>query len=145
MDLQLHIIHANDFLRACPTGELDLECSKQLLLSLAAANRPPADRDILVDLRTAWASKLETDEMLALARVMVDHLASFQHKMALLIAPDAPGYRAALMEHLADSRGFNVEVFRDFEQAMTWLMSSAAVPSTPLPFTPVSAASTPQA
>jgi hypothetical protein len=44
--------------------------------------------------------------MLALAHVMVDHLASFQHKIALLLAPDAPGYRAGLLEYLADSRGF---------------------------------------
>ena len=131
MDLQLHIIHASDFLRACPTGELDLECSKQLLLTLAAANKPPADRDILIDLRTASGAQLETGEMVALVRVMVDHLASFQHKIALLLPPDAPGYRAGLMEHLADSRGFNVEVFKDFEQALTWLMSSAQLSSAP--------------
>ena len=127
MDLQLQIIHASDFLRACPSGELDMEGSKQLLLTLAAANKPPADRDILIDLRTASGTRLEPEQMVALVHVMVDHLASFQHKMALLLSPDAPGYRAGLMEHLADSRGFNVEVFKDFEQAMTWLMSSAPV------------------
>ncbi|MGB7161338.1 MAG: hypothetical protein WBD40_24985 [Tepidisphaeraceae bacterium] len=135
MDLQLRIIHANDFLRASPTGELDLQGSKELLLTLAAANKPPADRDILLDLRSASGSKLETLELIALVRMMVDHLVSFQHKLALLIAPDAPGYRAQLVEHLADSRGFNVEVFKDFEQAMTWLMTS----------TPVSAPATTQA
>jgi hypothetical protein len=41
MDLQLHIIHANDFLRACPTGELDLEASKRLL---PWRSPPPASR-----------------------------------------------------------------------------------------------------
>ena len=131
MDLQLRIIHANDFLRACPTGELDLECSRELLVTLAAANRPPADRDILLDLRSATAAKLETTEIIALVRVMVENLVSFQHKVALLLRPDAPGYRATLLEHLADNRGFNVEVFKDFEQAMTWLMSSTRISSAP--------------
>jgi hypothetical protein len=127
MDLQLRIIHANDFLRASPTGQLDLEQSKELLLTVAAANKPPADRDILVDLRGADGSRLETMEILALVRGMVEHLPSFQHKIALLLAPEASGYRAQLMEHLADSRGFNVEVFRGFEEAITWLMSSTPV------------------
>ena len=131
MDLQLRIIHANDFLRACPTGELDLERSRELLVTLAAANRPPADRDILLDLRSATAAKLETAEIIALVRVMVENLVSFQHKVALLLRPDAPGYRATLLEHLADNRGFNVEVFKDFEQAMTWLMSSTRISSAP--------------
>lgn len=130
MDLQLRIIHANDFLRACPSGELDMDHAKRVLLSLAAANRPPADRDILIDLRSATAASLETQEILALVRTMVENLPSFQHKVALLLRPDAPGYRASLLEHLADSRGFNVEVFKDFEEAMTWLMSSTPLSST---------------
>jgi hypothetical protein len=131
MELQLRVIHANDFLRACPTGELDVEHAKSVLLSVAAANRPPADRDILIDLRSATAATLETTEIIALVRVMVDHLSSFQHKLALLLRPDAPGYRATLLEHLADNRGFNVEIFKDFEQAMTWLMSSSPLTSAP--------------
>lgn len=125
MDLQLRIIRTSDFLRACPTGELDLEASKQLLREIAAANKPPADRDILLDARGATGDKLQLSQMSELIKVMVENLASFQHKFAVLIAPDAPGHRAALMEQLADSRGFNFEVFRDFEQAMIWLMSSA--------------------
>jgi len=127
MDLQLRIIHVNDFLQASPAGELDLSRSREVLLSLASANKPPHDRDMLVDLRSASGSKLETKELIELVHVMVDHLPSFQRKLALLIAPDAHGYHAALLEHLADSRGFNVEVFKDFEQAVTWLMSSTPI------------------
>jgi hypothetical protein len=127
MDVQLRVIHASDFLRACPTGELDLEASKQLLRQIAAANKPPADRDILLDVRGATGDKLELSQMSELIKVMVENLASFQRKMAVLIAPDAPGHRAALMEQLADNRGFNFEVFRDFEQAMIWLMSSTSL------------------
>ena len=131
MDLQLRVIHASDFLRASPSGELDLDHAKSVLLSVAAANRPPADRDIILDLRSATAATLETTEIIALVRVMVENLGSFQHKVALLLRPDAPGYRATLLEHLADDRGFNVEVFKDFEQAMTWLMSSTPIASAP--------------
>jgi hypothetical protein len=108
-----------------------LGARQERLLSLAAANRPPADRDILLDLRSATAANLETAEIVALVRTMVDNLPSFQHKLALLIRADAPGYRAALLEHMADNRGFNVEIFKDFEQAMTWLMSSTPLSSTP--------------
>jgi hypothetical protein len=131
LDLQLRIIHASDFLRARPTAQLDLEQSRQILLALAAANKPPADRDILLDLRSTSGSRLETMEIVELVRVMVENLTSFQHKLALLLSPDSPGYRAQLLEHLADNRGFNVEVFKDFEQAICWLMSSTPLAKAP--------------
>ena len=125
MDVQLRVFRSTDLIASSHAGELDLERSKAILLAIAAANRPPNDRDILIDLRAARGEGIEMSKVIELVKVMVDHLPSFQRKLALLIPKDHPGERSRLMKQYANERGFNMDVFNDFEEAMTWLMPSA--------------------
>jgi hypothetical protein len=127
MDVQLRVIRSTDFLTSSHAGELDLERSKQILMALAAANKPPNDRDVLVDLRAACGDRIEMSKVIELVKVMIENLASFQNKLALLIPKEHPGERSRLMKQQANARGFNMDVFDDYEEAMTWLMSSAPV------------------
>lgn len=53
MKTDYRIINAADFIRARPSGEIDLEQRKQLLVDLAAIAEPPADYEILLDIRQA--------------------------------------------------------------------------------------------
>ena len=128
MDVQLRVIRSGEFLSSSHAGDLDLQRSKDILLALAAANKPPNDRDILIDLRAASGERIEMSQVIELVKVMVDNLASFQCKLALLIPKDHPGERSRLMKEYANQRGFNMDVFNDFEEAITWLMPSAPVP-----------------
>ena len=127
MDVQLRVIRSADFLCTSHAGQLDLDRSKEILLAVAVANRPPNDRDILIDLRAARGEGIEMAKVIELVKVMVDHLASFQRKLALLIPKDHPGERSRLMKQQATERGFKMDVFNDFEEAMNWLMSSTPV------------------
>ncbi len=119
METPVRIISTKDFLVSSHAGELDIGRSKQILRALAGANRPPADRHILVDLRESRSDPIQMSQVVELVKVMVDHLASFQNKLALLISPDAPRERSTLLKQLADRRGFNLEVFTDPDAAMS--------------------------
>jgi hypothetical protein len=50
MNLNVHLIHARDFLKTTSEGELDLTASKQLLLKLALENASPHQYDMLLTL-----------------------------------------------------------------------------------------------
>ena len=56
MKTRYKIINGKDFIKARPTGEIDLEQSKKLLVQLAAMANPPADYEILIDVREMYGN-----------------------------------------------------------------------------------------
>ena len=123
MDLNLRLIHARDFLKTTPEGELDLATSKGVLLKLASENAAPRQFDILIDIRQ-MTGRLTFMDITELVDVMIEHRDSFRSKLAILGRPEAPLEVAKFMELYAGNRGFQVGAFRDFEKAMNWLMTS---------------------
>lgn len=123
MDMNLRVIHSRDFLKATPTGEIDLETSKQALLKLASENSAPRQYDILIDARqkTGYLSLTYIAELVG---VMIEHRDSFRSKLAILSRPGLGFDHAKFMEVYAYNRGFKVAAFNDFEEAMNWLMTS---------------------
>lgn len=61
MPAQIKVIRANDFIRAKPTGELDLEACERLLAGIAKAAASLDDFEILVDTREAQGTMSATD------------------------------------------------------------------------------------
>jgi len=123
MNLNVRVIHSQDFLKATPSGELDLEASKQLLLDLAMKNSASGQYDILVDARQA-TSNLSLTDVAELVDVMVEHRDSFRSQLAILTRPESTLELTKFMELYAGNRGFQVAAFKDFEEAMNWLMNS---------------------
>ncbi|MCG3161280.1 MAG: hypothetical protein JMDDDDMK_02431 [Acidobacteria bacterium] len=124
MDLNIRLIHAHDFLKTTHEGELDLKTSKQMLLKLASENAAPRQYDILIDVRRATGRFTFTD-VAELVNVMIEHRESFRSKLAILAPPESTLEVAKFMELYAGNRGFQVKGFRDFEEAMSWLMTSS--------------------
>jgi hypothetical protein len=120
MDWKLRLIQAKDFLRASPTGEVDLELAEQLLLDLARENAAPRQYDVLIDDRGADVS-LSFFDMTELVRVMIENRDSFRSKLAILTLPGQRFDRAKFMELYAGNRGFSVAAFEQFEEALNWL------------------------
>lgn len=56
---------------------------------------------------------------------MIEHRESFRSKLAILAPPESTLEVAKFMELYAGNRGFQVKGFRDFEEAMNWLMTSS--------------------
>jgi hypothetical protein len=123
MDLNLRVIHARDFLKVTPTGEIDLETSKQALMKLASENSAPRQYDILVDARHT-TGYLKLAEISELVNEMIEHRDSFRAKLAILARPGLDFDQAKFMELYASNRGFQVAAFTDFEEAIDWLMAS---------------------
>jgi hypothetical protein len=130
MDLNIRVIRANEFLKTTATGELDLQQSKEILLRLAAINAPPAKYDILLDVRPATGTQMTLVDIAELVDVMLAHHQSFQKKLAILTSQDAPLTRANFMKLYAGNRGLQVGAFKNFEEAINWLMESEELPTT---------------
>jgi len=128
MDLNFRLIHARDFIRTTPEGELDLNMSKEILLKLAVENAEPNQYDILIDARHATAD-LSLAEITELVGVMIEHRNVFQSKLAILARPGPEFDHAKFMEVYANNRSFRVGAFKSFEETINWLMTSSELPS----------------
>jgi hypothetical protein len=128
MDLNLRIIQARDFLELTPTGEVELETSKQSLLKLASLNATPRQYDILIDTRHK-TGYLTLADIAELVDVMIEHRESFRSKVAILAQPGQGFDNAKFAELYATNRGFHVAAFTDFEEVMNWLMESTELTS----------------
>jgi hypothetical protein len=123
MDLNLRLIHARDFLKTSPGGELDLVTSRQVLLKFASENAAPRQYDILIDVRQT-VGRLTLTDITQLVDVMIERRESFRSKVAILTSHGHQFDNAKFMELYAGNRGFQVGAFNDFEEAMNWLMIS---------------------
>jgi hypothetical protein len=123
MDLNIRIIQARDFLKVTPTGEVEIEKSKQALLKLASLNVEPRTRDILIDTRQK-TGYLTLADIAELVNVMIEHRESFRLKLAILARPGLGFDHAKFLELYATNRGFHVAAFADFEDAINWLTTS---------------------
>ena len=124
MPHQVKVIHASDFIRAKPEGEFDLEASERLLGDIAKAGETLEDFEILVDVRSAQGVMSATD-LWSLAERLVRYRNTFARKTAIL-CPMEKFDRARFFALCAENRGFNIQAFTVYEEAMEWLLADAA-------------------
>ncbi len=122
MPTNIRIIHAHDFIVAAPEGKLDFDKTKELLIEVASATFPLDDYGILVDTRRTqveipvvglWQLAVELSKL---------HMA-FSRKTAVL-CPGEHFDHAAFFALCAQNRGFKVNAFTSFEDAIEWLSAS---------------------
>jgi hypothetical protein len=118
------VIHAHEFVRARPGGVLDLETSEALLLEIAKAAEGLDRAEVLIDTRRA-DGQLGAADLWFLADRLAKHRHAFSGKTAVL-CPIEPFDRARFFALLADSKGFEVEAFTSFEEAVNWLSGDEA-------------------
>jgi hypothetical protein len=118
---KIKLITAKDFLEVTPDGLINLSTSRQLLVDIAKAERPPADYDLLVDFRDTH-SQLSITDVYRLAAELCQHGDTFQRKVALLVLPGINFDRASFFETCSFNRGFCVNAFTDYEKAMRWML-----------------------
>lgn len=118
------VIHAHEFVRARPGGVLDLETSEALLREIAKAADGLARAGVLIDTRRA-DGQLGAADLWFLVDRLAKHRHAFSGKTAVL-CPLARFDRARFFALLADSKGFDVEAFTSYEEAVTWLAGEEA-------------------
>ncbi len=121
MPTNVKVIHARDFIRARPEGEAYLEKAEQLLKDIAQAGAGIEDFEVLVDTRRVTGSLLATD-LWTLAEKLVKLRRSFAHKTAIL-CPLEKFDKSRFFALCAENRGFNIQAFTAYEEAMEWLIA----------------------
>ena len=122
MDAEIRIIEGKDFLRTTASGQYDWLETRELLQSIAAKNRPPADHDLLIDIRGIVGPRLDYVDVFNIVTMMQGYQASFRNRIAFLVRPDALIDNIKFGELCAKNRGLTVRIFTNFEEAISWLM-----------------------
>ena len=122
MPTHIRIIHSQEFIKATPEGQLDLEESKKLLLEIVLASGPLLDYDIVLDTRKAQ-SEMSANELWYLAAELSKYCKAFSRKAAIL-CPLERFDHAEFFALCAHNRGFQVSAFTSFGDAMEWLIAA---------------------
>lgn len=120
MNLNIQLVRQADYVKTTPTGELDMSSTKKLLLTLAAASSTGEEKPMLVDIRKT-SSILKKTDVFELASSLIEYGKTFRRKTAILARDDDSFDRANFFELVAKNRGYNVNAFTSFEEAIIWL------------------------
>ena len=121
MPTDIRIIHAHDFIKATPQGQLNREKTKQMLIEIASASAPLGDYEILLDTRKAQ-SGMSASDLWFLAAQLSKLRKAFSRKTAVL-CPREQFDQAGFFALCAQNRGFLVKPFTCFEDAIEWLIA----------------------
>jgi len=130
-NFKLQIIKAGEFIKSTPTGDLDMNASKEGLAQIAATGADLQDYTVLIDLRDV-KSRLSKTDIYVLATELVEFGKTFRRKTAVLARADEDFGQAAFFETVAQNRGFRVRAFTVFEDAIIWLSSITQLTEDPI-------------
>jgi len=117
----IRIIQTHAFIKATPEGRLGRENMKKLFIDIASVAATSNDCGILIDTRKA-ESGMSSSDLWYLAAQLSKLGKSFSRKTALL-CPRERFDRVGFFALCAQNRGFLVNVFTSFEDAIEWLMA----------------------
>ena len=123
MPMELQIIRAHEFIRVGPQGKFDLKASKAALAELAGACRKRGISQALVDLRALHPGPkpvFSPNDLVVLVNTFREIGFTHQERLAVLYGSD-PHHRARLFAFIAKLRGWSVQAFDNYEQALIWL------------------------
>jgi hypothetical protein len=126
MSVNYKIIQAKDFIKAKPTGEIDLEESKKVLGQLAEIAKLVEDCEILLDVREAYGN-LDMADLNELVLELGRHRDAFRSKIAVLARNDEQFNKAVFVEMCANIEGFKIMAFTDFEDAINLIQSDDSI------------------
>jgi len=131
MPMELQIIRAHEFIRVGPHGHFDLEASKAVLAELATACWKRAINQALLDLRALHPGPkpvFTPNDLVTLVKTFREIGFTHKQRLAVLHGSD-PRHRAWLFAFIATSRGWKVQAFDSFEEAVTWLSGGEEPPA----------------
>jgi hypothetical protein len=119
MPLELQIIRAREFVRLSAEGQFDFESTRAVLKTLADACRKRGIERALVDVRET-SSNLTPNDLAALVNAFSEVGFSNRLRLAVLHGGDQE-YRARLFAFISALRGWKVQAFEQFQEALEWL------------------------
>ena len=126
MSVNYKIIQAKDFIKAKPTGEIDLKESKKVLGQIADLVEAVGYYEVLIDVREAYGN-LEQVDLSELVLEFGRHRDAFRSKIAVIARDDEQFNKAVFVEMCANIDGFIISAFTDFEEAIEWLQAEGGL------------------
>jgi hypothetical protein len=126
MPMELQIIRAREFIRLGPHGRFDLKASKAALADLARACCKRGIQQALVDLRALHPGPkpiFSPNDLVMLVNTFREVGFTRDERLAVLYGSD-PHHRARLFAFIAKLRGWSVQAFDNYEEAVLWLSHS---------------------
>ena len=118
--LRIQLIQPRGILKVTEDGEVDLAKCQEYLRQIEAAAPASTDYVILVDARRR-ISKLSTTDLWYVAEALGEYGMTFRRRTALLVR-SGDIEMARMLELFAVNRGFMVNAFSSYEDAMNWLL-----------------------
>ena len=119
---RVKIYRMKDLLRLTETGKIDVDRSKEIVRQLAVAASFHADHNILLDLRETTIKEENMNDVLEVALEIARYQAAFKGKLANLLPDDEKRlFVASQLKALMVIKGFQYEIFTNFEEAVEWL------------------------
>ena len=121
--MELQIIRAREFVRLGAHGHFDLKASKAVLAQLARACCKRGINQALVDLRALHPKPkpvFSPNDLVTLVNTFREVGFTHKQRLAVLYGSD-PHHRARLFAFIAKLRGWKVQAFDSFEEAVIWL------------------------
>jgi len=134
MPIELQIIRAQEFVRLGAHGHFDLKVSKAVLAELARACCKRDINQALLDLRALHPGPkpvFSPNDLVTLVNTFREVGFTHKDRLAVLYGSD-PHHRARLFSFIATLRGWKVQAFDSYEQAILWLSGGDAPPETEL-------------
>jgi hypothetical protein len=125
----IKVIQATDFIRASPEGQVYIEKAEQLLQQIADAGAGLEGYHVLVDTRRTTGA-LTAVELWHLADKLAHYRRTFGNKTAIL-CPVEKFDHSRFFALCAENKGFNVQAFTSYEDAMEWLLAGDEIPPPP--------------
>jgi hypothetical protein len=129
--MELQIIRAQEFIRLGAQGQFDLKASKAVLAELARACWKRGINQALMDLRALHPGPkpvFSPNDLVTLVNTFREIGFTHRQRLAVLYRSD-PHHRASLFASIAKLRGWSVQAFDNFEEAVTWLAGAENEPS----------------
>jgi hypothetical protein len=126
MAIDYKVIQAKDFIKAKPTGEVNLNESKKILGQLAEMLDIMRHYELLLDVREAYGN-LQQADLEELVSELVQHREAFRNKIAVLTRDDEQFNKAVFVEMCANIDGLMISAFTDYEQAISWIQSEGGL------------------
>ena len=120
MAANVKIIRAKEFIRAQPDGQADLAGAERMLQEIIAAGVGTPDYEVLVDTRSVRGA-LSATNLWTLAESLVKFRNTFARRTAIL-CPLEKFDHTRFFALCAENRGFNIQAFTSYEDAMEWLI-----------------------
>jgi hypothetical protein len=124
MPTNVRIVHAGEFIRATPSGVLDLVASEQLLADLTRTSKRLPDAHVLLDTRNAMTT-LNTSDLWTLAEKAANDVERTRRRTAVL-CPAERFDHARFFAMCAERHSLNIRAFVDYEHAIEWLIGTGA-------------------